>query len=392
MSARRKLSAVATEMSAELAASIQNDEDPPIVEEKYPFLPSASKTDLLFACTWPWNRLVARGEVGERARFGSAFHEFIEAKLIGKPHPKDLAASWGIDAEELATRVEEAFPVIARWLDGDNLWGIRFQNWKTEVSTAYNPRTDEARLCDPPTEDTHDYADRQPGEIPGTTDLMSLNGKTLLVLDHKSGWNVAADWQPRTPAENGQLRTLALTLARLHKGVARIIVGFFHAPASGLPQVLADELSLGDLETHRKNLKQAMNNIGTGWMRPGVWCSHCPAWSECPTQQSALVELKRGSGALTASRVGAIHQATAAYDGLRERLREEMRVWVKMNGPGIRPDGQAVDLVEKEVSNLSQASILRALGPLKGAKEIKRLEGLGCIEKRPRLELRAVKR
>lgn len=371
-------------------------------EEAFTFLPSASKTDLLFACTWPFGKTVKREEVGERTRFGSAFHETMEEikPLPAKSTIKRIAEKWGIDREELESRIYEASPVIAKWLSGGNMWGLDFTKAgiQTEISVAINPRTGEARLLPDGPGEHHDYPGRLPGEVPGTADVVSVivqpknaGLKTLLVLDHKSGWNVAQGWQPQTPAESGQLRTLALALAKLYQ-TDQVIVAFFHAPLEGQPTVYADMLASEDLISHRKALKSAMSNVGSDWLRPGPWCPLCPGFSICPTQTTTLVELKRGSGALTAERVGAIHQAANLYDNLREKLREEMRAWVTKNGPGIRPDGALVDLVEKEVTGLSQASIVRALGPLKGGKEIERLRKMGAVETKKRLELRAVRR
>ena len=113
----------------------------------------------------------------------------------------------------------------------------------------------------------------------------------------------------------------------------------------GQPMVYEDMLSSGDLQAHRKALRTAMNNIGNGWLRPGEWCPHCPAFRSCPTQTTTLVQIKRGTGALTSERVGAIHQALAEYVKLEEYLKDEMRAWVKANGPAARPDGKEVDLI-----------------------------------------------
>lgn len=393
-----KISPEVERASAELADLLE-PEEPAVGEdpETYVLHPTASKTDLLFACTWPWGRRVRHEASGDRTRFGSGFHEGLEG-LLTKKHINPrvegalIAIRFDIDPVELVERVTEAFPIIHAWLGGGNQWRINFLlSMQTEVSVAYNYKTGEARRCEPPDPVTHEYRDRQPDEILGTADVVSLVGDQVLVVDHKSGWSVAADWQPQTPAEAGQLRTLALALARLY-GVDEAIVAFFHAPASGSPQIYPDILLAQDLQAHAKALKQAHANIGTDWKRDGPWCAHCPAWTECSTQRSALVELKRGTGALTSERVGAIHQAMGLFDKLADRLRTEIRGWVKAHGVGVRPDGMVVDLVEKEVSNLSQASILRALGPLEGAKMIAKLDKLGCIEKRPRVELRAVRR
>jgi hypothetical protein len=395
---------LATSLSAEITEA---------TPETYVLQPSASKVDLLFACTYPFGKTLKREVVGERTRFGSAFHETMEARLKKVPfNEAHCAKTWGVDEQELEARIEEALPVVKAWLSGGNMWGLDFTKAgiETEVSVAIDPRTGEARFLPDGPGEHHDYPGRLPGEVPGTADVFSITPdlgkpghprnqsprradapKTLLVLDHKSGWNVAQGWQPQTPAESGQLRTLALALAKLYQ-VDQVIVAFFHAPLEGQPTVYADMLTEDDLKAHQKSLKSAMGNVGSDWLRPGPWCPLCPAFSICPTQTTTLVELKRGSGALTAERVGAIHQAAALYDNLRERLREEMRAWVAKNGPGIRPDGALVDLVDKEVTRLSQASVIRALGPLKGAKEIQRLKKIGAIETKTQKELRAVRR
>jgi PD-(D/E)XK nuclease superfamily len=394
-----------------LATSLSAPDHPPlhIVEappELYTLNPTASKTDLLFACTYPWGRKVKREPIGERTRFGSAFHQVMEGRLQSRRPLLALAAAgeWGVDLDELHERVDEAVPVVKAWLAGANMWGLDFikAGIQTEVSVAYNPTTGEARFLPDGPGPNHDYPGREPGEICGTADVVSTIGwagrrkkgdttpTTLLVLDHKSGWNVAADWQPQTPAESGQLRTLALGLAKLYKA-DRVIVAYFHAPRTGTPQVYEDLLTLDDLEAHRKALKAALGNVGSDWLRPGPWCAYCPAFMICPTQTTSLVELKRSGGPLTAERVGAIHQAVTGYDSLRDRLREEMRAWVRNNGPAVRPDGQLIDLVERTKTSLSQASVVRALGALKGGKMLQKLKAAGAIETKTNLELRVVK-
>jgi hypothetical protein len=75
-----------------------------------------------------------------------------------------------------------------------------------------------------------------------------------------------------------------------------------------------------------------------------------------------------------------------------KRLREEMRAYVAKNGPCPRPDGQLVDLVPRPRTNLSQASVVRAYGPLKGVKVLAKLKKDGAIEEKENLELRAVRR
>jgi hypothetical protein len=244
--------------------------------------------------------------------------------------------------------------------------------------------------------DAHDYPEAGEDEFPGTADLVSvvrrsaLSKKILLVLDHKSGFNVAADWQPRTPAENGQLRSLATAFADRYEPDL-VIVAFFHAPIEGLPTVMADELTSADIESHRRELQRAWKRLGNGWLHPGDWCAHCPAWAVCPTNSTSLTELKRAGGPLTSTRVGSIHAALGEFNRLADRLREEIRAWVAANGPGERPDGSTVEIVEKMVERLSKRSILEALGPVRGEAMLDQLRSCGALAERPQLELRAVK-
>ena len=383
------------------------------------YLPSASKTDHLFACTWPFGRSVPHEQVGDRTRFGSAFHEVMESTLragLNKKGPKSsgvaaAAKKWDVDVNELNARVVEGAPVIQAWLKGGNMWGLDFTKGQMhlEVSVGYTPKTGEARVIPGGPGPDHDYPERQDGEVPGTADVVALSAygkpnppawwemsriiapRTLLVLDHKSGWNVGQEWQPQTPAESGQLLTLAAALSKLHE-VDQIILAFFHARRDSTPIILDDMVTASDLETHRKRLVAAMKNIGSEWMRPGPWCTHCRARSICPTRTTALTALGKPPGPMTSQRVGHVHQTLAEWRKLEEDLVAEMRSWVKANGPAQRPDGWLVDLVPRKRTNLSQASVIRAFGPLKGAKILAQLRAAGAIEEIENLELRAVPR
>jgi PD-(D/E)XK nuclease superfamily len=395
----RKILARVASLSGELAESLAVESvsvEAPPAELVRLVRPTMSKTDLLFACSYPWFKSAHAETVGERTRFGSAFHEGAEAILRGKRfNAKAGAKKWDVDVDELRDRVGSALPVLLKWLRGSNMWGLDFTRGKvsTEVTAALNMAGAPTRLLPGGPGDAHDYPEALEEEFPGTADLISVaesNSRILLVLDHKSGWNVAADWQPRTPAENGQLRSLATAFADLY-APDLVIVAFFHAPLEGLPQVMADELTPVDLEAHRIELKRAWKRLGNGWLHPGDWCSYCPAWSVCPTNTTSLTVLQRAGGPLTAQRVGAIHQARREFNRMSDRLGEEIRAWVAANGPGECPDGSTVELVEKMVERLSKSSVLAALGPDKGNAMLDSLRACGALAERPQLELRAVK-
>ena len=395
----RKIPARVASLSGELAESLATDSTDPPAELVRLVRPTMSKTDLLFACSYPWFKSVHAETVGERTRFGSAFHEGAEAILRRKRfNAKASAKKWDVDVDELRDRVGSTLPVLLKWLRGSNMWGLDFTRGKvsTEVTAALNMAGGPTRLLPGGPGELHDYPETGPDEFPGTADLVSFGvtfdsgKKVLLVLDHKSGWNVAADWQPRTPAENGQLRSLATAFADLYDPDL-VIVAFFHAPLEGLPQVMADELTVSDLCQHRTELTKAWRRLGNGWLHPGDWCSYCPAWSTCPTNTTSLTVLQRAGGPLTAQRVGAIHAALSEFNRLGDKLRTEIRDWVARNGPAERPDGSTVELVEKMVERLSKSSVLAALGPDKGNAMLDSLRSCGALAEKAQLELRAVK-
>lgn len=365
--------------------------------------PTMSKTDRLLSCSFPWGKtVIAEEDVGQPARFGSAFHELMAmTKTPSRKAIERIAAKWSIesdvDANELEARFLAAKPVLDKWLSGDNAWKIDFRKWRTEreVGLAYNYTDDTARRIRPPDEKTHIYYDAYDHEFPGAADLFAqmiafarAKDSTILILDHKSGFLIPQ------PCESGQLKSLALAACRL-TGAKRAIIGFPHAPGDSTPVVLADELSANELDTHRDALRSAFGRIGDQSLKPGDHCKYCPAMSVCPAHTSALAEMRGSSSALaTPEDVGAAHQKLTQIRSLFKQydamIAAELRAYVRKHGACPRPDGAVVDLIERSYESLSKASIIRALGPLEGGRMIQKLTKLGCVEENKRVELRKV--
>jgi hypothetical protein len=351
-------------------------------------VPTMSKTDDLLLCQWPYGKYAPRGESTLPARFGTAVHEGMAARLRGdRVEIEAIAATNGVDADKVMARINSAFPELQRWLDGKNPWKINFGRWQQYVEKSYalDMKTTKARTIENPTADEHLYLDAKPYELPGTADFVAVKrGSLALILDHKTGYDVPE------PSRSGQLKTLALAVCRLY-GAKEAIVGFVHAPDTGMTTIYADKLDAVDLASHWIDLKAAWGRIDDGSLTPSKACNYCPAFAICPAQKNALVALKRGGGALTAEKVGAIHQALGVYERLAETMRAQMKGYVKIHGEVERPDGKVLALIPRTKRNLSEASIRRALGPLKGAREIARLEKLGCVDISEYEELRAGK-
>jgi hypothetical protein len=361
-------------------------------------LPTASKTDRFLGCQWWVGKPITDSNVGHGALYGSAFHE-----VMAGVEPKQACAKFGIEeVDDIIARAKAATDILKTWLRGGNPWQLRFDTWRIskEISISYNIETATARACAPPTVDAHEYADREDDEIPGTVDLLGIGCAStkfahlkkptpkvdaVLIGDHKSGYDIGS------PHESGQLLTLALAACRLYK-VDKAYIFFLHAPGHMEPTIYADVVDADGLQAHADALQAANAKINDGTLRPDYYCKWCQAFSVCPSNAGALVELRGKRTLVTAEDVGAAHlrlqEARKRFEGLSSQIDNEIRVWIAKNGSAVRPDGREVGFVDRPFTNLSQASIIRALGEIKGRREIERLKKLGCIESGERPELR----
>lgn len=406
------------ELSRELAANLAVDTEAPSANDEQPVVivePSASKTDQFIGCPFPWGKEATDNEVGTPARYGTVFHVGMEAHGKSRDKKKIAAAIKkaskkfsDVDPEDVTVRVSRAVPVLNRWLAGENPWQIDFRKWSLayEETYALNLETGEARKAQPPTVDTHEYPDRQEGEKMGTVDLrgVGIYGKPkpgyqtmrrlmkasncALILDHKSGFDIGS------PLESGQLLTLALMVCR-HFGLDQAIIAYLHAPREMEPTVYADTVGKADLDAHMEALQAAhYRRLYTPHMiGPGDWCRWCRVKSICPKNQTGLVELRGKSTAIvTAEDAGKAHtrlqKARKQFAELEAIIDAEIRRWITLNGDAVNEQGRDVGFVEREYTNLSQQSIIRKLGLIKGKKEIERLRKLGVIETGTRKELR----
>ena len=352
--------------------------------------PSFSSAGRFITCSWPWGRTVEGDGVGnhEAAEYGTDWHTWMAKLLCGQAPDLDRECS----DPKMAAHLKESWGVLRKWLDKGNAYKAQWLKQPVasrgvEASIALNLVSGVSRWCAPPDEH-HVYTDRRDEELPGTIDFFAIDKGRLLVLDHKTGFSVD------NPTQSDQLKTAAVALLDRYKKQLdtrrlEIVLTLFHAPRTSLPIILDEPIGYDALEKHQEELLAAHKRRGSGLLRVSSECGYCAARPECPTMTSTLAQLKVPQTALTSERVGEIHQQLALYDKLSDNLRERIRAWVTEHGPAIRPDGKVVDFVTRAYSNLSQASIRRALGS-KADSMIDMLKASGCIEEGEREELRAV--
>ena len=384
--------------------------------------PTCSQTDLLLKCQW-WaaDDLVLPGSTGDReaANWGSGYHAAIasalEFPLASGPNAAAVREARERFAVEDATAFDTAcavgFRELTRWLREGPL-GINFLAKSTrreiERSYAWHVPTDNVRRCASPDPVTHVYPDRKPDEFCGTADLVISGraGKTrryLLIVDYKTG----SQGSLSRPDKLKQLTSLAIGAGGLKP--SRNDRGYFYdeihlailhhpreAPTSAT--VYAHTITPLELDGDSQEIAGAFMNRNEGYLRPGSHCleGFCNAFSVCPSNRNALVELRRKAGPLLSPEdVGAAHQQLQAFRATFRRLDDaadtEIRAAVERFGPCPRPDGSSTILRESTPrKSLSLASIERrhkeavSTGDGKLVHEILRLrEGLektGCVE------------
>lgn len=388
--------------------------------------PSASKADLLLACSYPFAPDVhaPRQEAGPEAIFGTETHGHYAGFMTKTVNPY----RGGDEASYNLAR--EAYLATVRWLSGGNVWAADLTERKLgiELPIAYDVEADTARQCEPAREEDHVYPDVDYArELPGTTDVLvippgGLKGKraeslkdavaqfekfqkgslqkTGVVLDLKTGMG------PFRPEEMAQLWVLGLAASRLYK-FDSVILGVVHAHLGGVPAIYASyKLGPIALRNFRKKLIKAWRRRFDGTLRPGPHCEglYCPAYAVCPTKANALVSLGVPKGLThpiasgrdltlpgSPEEVGLAHQTMAVYEKLADSVKEWMRMSVRINGTAIRPDGKPVSFTEFDREDISKTSIEAGLGKVEGAREIERLRKKGCFKVTRVQQLRAGK-
>lgn len=156
----------------------------------------------------------------------------------------------------------------------------------TELSFAYDPVNDTARVLGKVVD--HDYKpfNLGPFEIPGTIDLGIVGDGRGIVIDYK-GWEEVDE-----AGDNDQVATYSLMLSRAY-GYDDVTAAIVYLVARRRPSIAV--LSSADLRFHRDRLRQLQLDVAaarknpTAYLSTGNQCRYCPAFLSCPLQ----AELRR---------------------------------------------------------------------------------------------------
>lgn len=395
---------------------------------------SASKSALLLACPRPFEVETEPEEPSEPARYGSAFHQIIAACFRSRHKLFESTSAYAREvdkavkrydmkaaSQELAGHVKSSVKFLRSWLAREKLE-------ITVIETAYAIGPSKAGSWHVREIGSFDEDHRykvEYGEVPGTVDLVARNSSRTrgLVLDHKTGmqedwYNEGADFA--RPVKLAQMRTLGLVTAkaaelRLGTGARTTEVGIFYADRMGLPSVYVDPYELDEKLDHSKALYEALELIGRRFLRHGGHCQRCPINNACPAYTAQLLSegtialVKHATtfalepidpkalhvlpddspivGASIEERAGVLYDLIKRFDVLAAAGREEIRRMIKAGAVIETGDGRSLALRTQTFETLSKKSVLEALGPVAGGRELDRLRKKGVIRESTREQI-----
>lgn len=368
---------------------------------------SASNTDRLFQCPRPFDPDLwidwEQNAPEEPALWGRAGHLYLADGVVklagGSLTASEALSRHGLPASpgmemELASWRGAAMAALTGFMGGKNPWDANYEIEICEQPHRFNfdSPTPEAEPCGFE-EAGHLYTLDDPKKEIGLTPdyvlkLARGEGPRRVVVDLKTGNRPEPKYT--TPELMGQMLTLGM-------GFRADAIAILHAPRDGrTPAVHATTVAPEDLKGHRERLRGALALVGSGFMRTGPECQWCAARHDCPAQVADRIEKTRAlmvaaggvvargvaTGTLTqgVEDLGAFIEGSRKLEKLMKEAREEIGERVRAGEVAEDSDGRVYRLVGKKRRQISFKSIEKALGRVRGDKEIERLDLLGCID------------
>lgn len=229
-----------------------------------------------------------------------------------------------LDDKQALERVPEAYREEAAAVDLASLPHADPKAWAVEVAFAYNPTTDTARELH--RGGNRDYSMVSDDEVPGTADVVGVQGDELVLLDVKTGRA-----ELLKPREALQLLGLALAGCRAY-GLTKAVIGWIRL-RDGVPRYEYARLSAEDLAGWvRERVARVVDGDRLArlqWeMAPesveltvGPHCRFCDAYARCPAQSTLAREVTRA----------ALAEATTPLD-VPDEKRPDFYRWVAAIG------------------------------------------------------------
>jgi hypothetical protein len=228
-----------------------------------------SKMNLAMLCSWGFRGDVEAVErpAGRPAQVGNAVHCLAEHAVKG-------------DAADLS-KYEPDVEAEARAIFAGPLSGfLASRPWTAcEIGVRYDASAD--TCTQGPRRGEPGYEAERSEVLPGTLDLVHVDGKVAHVWDIKSG---------RMPEDKEQLYAQAVAVSRLY-GVDEVHVAYARALKTKLQADDVERLTADDLDMHAGRIARVLRKLPTAQPVPGDgYCWKCDARGACPAFGAAKAE------------------------------------------------------------------------------------------------------
>lgn len=230
-----------------------------------------SRVALAKICAWSFRSDAPQSPrtSGPPARIGTAVHKLIEV-YVKQGIILDILPG---EPDEVAEAKKLFSAPLRKYLDS--------VKWTAcEIGLRYNARTDTTKLG--PRRGDPGYEDVDADELPGTLDLIHVDGDTAMVLDAKSG---------KLVTDREQLYAQAVATSRLY-GVSTVKVGYLYARKTKCDEPELETLDADALDMHAGALSKLVRRLPVAAPVAGDHCWRCDARPACPAYGAQAAESK----------------------------------------------------------------------------------------------------
>lgn len=224
-------------------------------------------------------------------------------------------------------------------LDDPDLAHLIPSGARAEVKVAYDVSTGVGRIIGDGA--GRDYGTLGPFEIPGSIDVLGVEGETVVIRDWKTGY---ADVDPAV--RNWQLYGYALAATRA-LGKSRARVGIVYTKQGNrLDEAEIDAFDLAEFAGRLEALHMRVPALRDAYRagepldtREGAWCKWCPSKHVCPSKNALLVQVSQqglavlGDSAMTPERARTGYEQIVKVEQLVKEARKRLETYIDENGP-----------------------------------------------------------
>lgn len=221
-----------------------------------------SKLSLAHACGYSFGpeAIWTYRPAGPPAQIGTVVHAMAEAVLTGR----NLDATFDSYEEGV---IVEGLAIF----NGPLRKYLETGRWThSELGTKYDAENDAATIG--PRRGEPGYGDIGEMTLPGTLDLVRVEGDRVVIRDIKTG---------KPPKDREQLYAQAVAVSRLFK-VPTVEVGYTRALKTKLEELDVETLDADRLDEEAGRIARVLRSLPVAQPNPGDHCWRCDAKNDCP--------------------------------------------------------------------------------------------------------------